>query len=456
MAAQQNGFAAPSAPIAPAHRVEVFFRSLGDAIAVAVGTEPDEVYAQLESVACEQLQVFNPSAHITQADLIDYVLGAERLSRQADLGGKFAEPPLSLYRGEHFDISALTWLDGTTSIHQHAFCGAFHVLAGSSIHSRYRFQPWQQPAFKQRAIAGQLRLRDIEVLQPGDTRAITRGDALIHSLFHLIRPSVTIVVRTITDDPATQVQYDYRWPGLAFDPFQRHAATTRKLQYLRMLRVLNADDLDRHLVPVLGTADLFLAYTLICEQTLVNADLAEARRYSGLCTALPPAQRELLFQAVHNDLVSRSIVELRRKLHDPEHRFLLAMLLNVFDRGELLRLVGREFRCGDPAGKVLAWVAEMTGNTSRFGNLLGLDFNATALDMLNAMLRGLGLGATLSQLAQMHGAAAVDAERGALGALFHGLKRCVLFHHVFAELDESDDGAASAPGTTRHAISEDV
>lgn len=456
MASVQNQLAALRMTTAPPHRVETFFKSLGEAIAAEVGTERDAVYARIESVAAAQLQAFNPSAHITHADLIDYVLSAEQLCRQHDLDGKFAEPPLSLYRGEHFDISALTWLDGTTSIHQHGFCGAFHVLAGSSIHSRYRFEPWQQASLKQRAIAGQLRLRDIEVLRPGDTRVIARGDALIHALFHLIRPSLTIVVRTITDDPNTEVQYDYRWPGLAVDPFQRHAATLRKLQTLRTLRVLNAEDHEQHLLRVLGNADLFLAYTLIGEQTLIGADLVKAQRLCDLCVALPPAQRELLFQAVHNDLVSRNIVELRRKLHDPDHRFLLAMLLNVFDRGELLGLVRREFQCSDPVAKVLAWVAEMTGNTERFGNLLGLDFNDTALDILDAMLRGHGLAATLSQMAQKYGAAAVAVERDSLVGLFHGLKRCVLFHHVFAELDESVDTVDIAPGSAGRSVSEGV
>ena len=395
------------------------------------------MYARLEAVAVAQLQRFNPSAHISQADLIDYVLGAERLCRQADLDGKFAEPPLSLYRGEHFDISALTWLDATTSIHQHAFCGAFHVLCGMSIHSRYRFEPWQPAAARQRAIAGRLQLIDNEVLRSGDTRRIVRGNALIHSLFHLIRPSLTIVVRTITDDQASEVQYDYRWPGLAFDPFQRHAVSVRKLQYLRMLRASADGDFDRHLSRVLASADLHLAYLLIGEQTLIHADLAETERLCERCTALPADQRRLLLQTVHNDVISRSLIDLRRRLHHPEHRFLLALLLNVFDREELLKLVSSEFACADPVAQVVTWVAEMSGNSERFGNLLGLDFNATALALLESMLRGHGCRAALSQLAQSFGATAVAAEEDALRALFRALKHCVLFHQLCADLDEA-------------------
>ncbi|MDZ4813486.1 MAG: hypothetical protein SGI99_12875 [Pseudomonadota bacterium] len=418
------------------HRVEAFFKPLGDAIAADVGEDRADVYAQLERVAAKHLQAFNPSAHISHADLIDYVLSAEKLCPQADLDGKFSEPPVSLYRGEHFDISALTWIDGTTSIHQHGFCGAFHVLAGSSIHSRYRFQPWQAPVFKQRAIAGQLQLQDIEVLQAGDTRIIARGDELIHALFHMIRPSVTIVIRTITDDPNTEIQYDYRWPGLAQNPFQRNPPTLRKLQYLRMLRVLDENSFDAHQTRVLGNADLYLAYTLIYEQTMVSADLAQTRRLSNLCTSLPQEQHDLVFQAAHNDLLSRTLIDLRRKLHHPEHRFLLAMLLNVFDRRELLRLVQREFHTSDPAAKIVGWVAEMTGNTDRFSNLIGLDFNTTALDMLAAMFSGLSLTQTLAQLTLRFGDTAVIEQRDALTALFHALKSCALFHQVFVDLPE--------------------
>ncbi|MBP7624384.1 MAG: hypothetical protein KA763_10480, partial [Xanthomonadales bacterium] len=264
------------------HRVEAFFRRLGDDIAAMLGESREAVYANLEAVALAKLAEHDPSAHLGHADLVDYVLGADALCKQADLDARFAEPPLSLYNGGHFDISALIWLDGTTSIHQHAFCGAFHVLAGSSIHSRYRFAPWSAPEPMQRAIAGELELVDIEVLRPGDTRVIRRGDTLIHSLFHMIRPSVTIVVRTITDTPGAEVQYDYRWPGLAHDPFHKHAPTLRKLQYLRMLRVLDADAFQSHLARVLPEADLYLAYTLVSEQIQISADVDEARRLSRL------------------------------------------------------------------------------------------------------------------------------------------------------------------------------
>lgn len=428
-----------------AHRVQAYFQRLGESISAELGQDREAVYAGLERVAAEQLAAFNPSAHISHADLVDYVLGAETLCKQADLDGNFAEPPVSLYNGGDFDISALTWLDGTTSIHQHAFCGAFHVLSGSSIHCRYRFDPWRPPEPRQRAIAGRLALLDLEVLHAGDTRVIARGDDLIHSLFHMIRPSVTIVIRTITDDAGADVQYDYRWPGLAHHPFQRHAPTIRKQQYLRMLRVLDESAAPAHLRRVLADADLFLAYVLVSEQTRISADPDQARALSSLCSRLSANEQDLVCRAAHNDLLSQTLVDCRRKLHDPGHRFLLALLLNVFDREELLGLVQREFEVADPVGQVMCWVAEMTGNTDRYPNVIGLDFSATELQMLEAMLRGAGLEAVLEQFADRYGAAEVERQRDALAALFAALKRCALFHHIFADLPEQAGSGQTVP-----------
>lgn len=418
----------------PAARVHSFFQSLGDTIAAELGEDRAAASANLERVAATQLATFNPSAHITHDDLIHYVLGAEALCKQSDLSSKFAEPPVSLYHGGDFDISALTWLDGTTSIHQHAFCGAFHVLTGSSIHCRYHFEPRQPPAHGQRAFTGRLQLRDLEVLHAGDTRTITRGSELIHSLFHMARPSVTIVIRTITDDSPDELQYDYRWPGLAHDPFQRHAPTTRKLQYLRMLRVLDEDSALVHRQRVLADADLLLAYLLISEQARISSAPEQARILASMCSALTAEEREVLFEAVHNDLLSRVVVNFRQKLHDSGHRFLLALLLNVFDRKELLGLVQREFPGMDPVDQVVDWVSEMTGNTERFANLIGLNFCATELHMLAGMFRGEGEDAVLARFTDRYGAAEVARQREDLSALFTALKNCALFHHIFADL----------------------
>src|SRR5687767_4243497 len=58
------------------------------------------------------------------------------------MGGRrqFSDLPVTVARGTGFYVEILVWAVGTAAIHQHAFSGAFTVLAGSSIHSHYRLE----------------------------------------------------------------------------------------------------------------------------------------------------------------------------------------------------------------------------------------------------------------------------------------------------------------------------
>ena len=58
---------------------------------------------------------------------------------------------------------------------------------------------------------------------------ILPGSQYIHSLFHLDRPSATITVRT-EHTPSAAVQYDYRKPYFALNPFFRNVTMAKKLQ----------------------------------------------------------------------------------------------------------------------------------------------------------------------------------------------------------------------------------
>ena len=98
-----------------------------------------------------------------------------------------------MYRGRGFYIDVLFWLDGTTNIHQHGFWGAFQVLAGSSVHCRFGFDLAEE--INHRLRIGKLRLLETELLGLGAIRKILGGELFIHSLFHLDRPSVSIVIR---------------------------------------------------------------------------------------------------------------------------------------------------------------------------------------------------------------------------------------------------------------------
>jgi hypothetical protein len=155
------------------------------------------------------------------------------LPAQVDLAARFGEPPLTLYSTSRFHISLLYWLDSTTSIHEHAFQGAFRVVRGSSLHSRWRFA-------EETRICGRLRVGNAtrvasEVLTMGDVRPILPGGEGAHALFHLEQPSATLVART-RSDPAARPQYEYCPPSLAVDPLVEDPSLTPRLQLLHLLR----------------------------------------------------------------------------------------------------------------------------------------------------------------------------------------------------------------------------
>src|SRR6266404_1699898 len=169
------------------------FAKLG---ALIEGRWRDENYNEnvFPGIAARALSEFNLLERIDPWQIVRWLFTTANVPEQMDPDAVFGDPPITLYTGSRFYIDAYYWLDGTTSIHQHSFSGAFQLLLGSSVHSRYRFENPQEinPHF----LVGDILLDDVSLLRKGDIREIVAGPQLIHSLFHLDRPSVTITVRT--------------------------------------------------------------------------------------------------------------------------------------------------------------------------------------------------------------------------------------------------------------------
>ncbi len=146
-------------------------------------------------------------------DVAKWGLTAERLPPQVDLSAKFGQPPLTVYSGRDFRIEVLFWVQGVPAIHQHSFSGAFHVMHGSSLQSLWDFEPTEQVAM--RLAFGRVSLKKAELLRKGDSRPIIAGNRLIHSTFHLDRPSLTVVVRTVGETDQLP-QYSYLPPTIAY------------------------------------------------------------------------------------------------------------------------------------------------------------------------------------------------------------------------------------------------
>lgn len=81
---------------------------------------------------------------------------------------------------------------------------------------------------------GRTNFLNSELLRRGDVRTIHSGGRLIHALFHLDRPSVSLVVRTFNLDKG-QPQYYYSRPYLALHDQNLSGTITIQIRMLKAL-----------------------------------------------------------------------------------------------------------------------------------------------------------------------------------------------------------------------------
>lgn len=396
------------------------------------------------AIAAQALAEASLDSRVSPWEILQWVLHATHLPSQQDLPGKFGDPPITLFSGPRFHIDVYFWLDGTTSIHQHSFCGAFQVLAGSSIHSHYRFAC--QDVINENFHIGEMQLETVELLEQGQIRPILPGDRYIHSLFHLDRPSATICVRTyhtITGTP----QFNYVKPSFAIDPFFSDPLTTKQLQSVALLLKMEHPDALAMIDDLLTRADFQTTFALLDlvrgflhGKPLENAFglttgeeqwqqlLAAARRKHGhrvdlILPVFAEAKRQ-------NNLIHR-----RSQITSAEHRFFLALLLNVPSRENVLAMVAQRFPADDPVEIVTDWLEELA-NTKLWGsaeaNVLGLsDVHDQYLWVFQMLLKGLSLPETIAAFAAECDGEESKEDREKIAALYDSITQSLLFQTLF-------------------------
>lgn len=375
-------------PAADRH-VHELFHALGERIEAAYrATGYDE--AALPQLAMAALAERPPCAELDVDDVLGWALSTAELPRQADVEGRFGQPAIQVFSTPRWYIEVLHWFDGTTAIHQHSFAGAFHVLAGSSIHARYEFE--EQRRFGAHLRVGTLEQREVELLERGATRAILPGAGLIHSLFHLDRPSLTVVVRT-THVADAFPQLSYLPPGIAHDPFHVDELLARKRQCIDALARLEHPELDTRLAALVGEPDPYQATTLL----LHALARLPAEQLPLACARACEAHGELGELTIAAALEQRrqdALVGLRGRLRSADHRYLLALLLH-FDRAapilDFLRRRWPDRDPGDEALRLLGELADIPDPTRPGRRVFELELQGPVLVAARAMIEGCSL-----------------------------------------------------------------
>ena len=296
---------------------------------------------------------------LTPDEIIRWTLQQRSLPEQSDPTARFGQPPITLYRTERFHIDALFWLDGTTTIHQHSFSGAFCVLAGSSIETMFRFSP--ERTFDGRFEMGILESFATSFHRAGYVGEIQSGRRMIHSLFHLERPSITVVIRNYSD-PTAGVQFDYARPGIACDPFSFDASRDRAIRIVRMLRSMGHPDLERLVGDAVRDSDLHTAY-LIGRELIGLRDQESLERILAHIDDSDAVDRfRLSFQKEGNERFIRSR---RQIVKDVELRFFLGVLLNANNRREAFELATAWSNDAPPEKTIAKWLRGLSNVSAR-------------------------------------------------------------------------------------------
>lgn len=344
--------------------------ALGDHIAAAwlrAGRAPQA----LPDIAAAALADAGLHQQLSVDGAVRWALGCapRDFPRQADPAAQFGDPPLTLWRGTQLRIDLLLWLDSAPDIHDHAFSGAFQVISGASLQGTYAFSAAHTLSPDLRI--GALSLRRLERLSAGDVRPIAPGSGLIHSLFHLHRPSATLVVRT-EGLHGYMPQSIYLPPGIASASYpaalHEDPLYQRRLQLLVFLQRTGDPAFGEALVALLDDADPLqavglLGYVFDALALGYGEDSAAAQLSSlidGVVTRYPALTGRLLpvFRRAHQ---RKRLVAAREQVHHPDGRTLLAMLLYAPDRATLDAL--------DADG---AWLHEAVGHLAGCG-LPGLE-----------------------------------------------------------------------------------
>jgi hypothetical protein len=194
-------------------------------------------------------------------------------------------------------------------------------------------------------------------------------------------------------------------PYLAIDPLFGEDTLRKKVQTVSLLLKMKHPKADALIGDLLDSSDFHTSFSLLetafgflgrnqLEELFQLTSSADRfgtmldrtrRRHGKFVDLLPPIFEEKRRQF--------EIIRRRATISNEDHRFFLALLLNVPGRTMVLDLIKQRFPDTDPVDLAVKWIGEL-GTLLTFGssepNVLGFkDFNLSYLAVFASLLRGL-------------------------------------------------------------------
>jgi hypothetical protein len=258
------------------------------------------------------------------------------LASEQRAGDNFSDLSVVVHRSDAFFIQALFWVNASTTIHQHAFSGAFRVFSGASIHSRYHFE--EQRRLTSRLRVGRCALESVELLAKGSVRRIYSGSGLTHALYHLERPTISIVARTYFE-PWSAPQLALFPPRIAIDLGSLEQPWRSVERLLRVMRASEYEGLGNFLnerVARLPPDAVFFCFPTV---RTIGAARGLMPAFLQHVDAAHPGLSDLLLEYDETFQARDQGVLLRRGVSDPALRTFVAALINAPNQEALLNLL---------------------------------------------------------------------------------------------------------------------
>ncbi len=203
-------------------------------------------------------------------ELAQWILENE-LPEQLNIYNHFGQPPVTIYNNGIFVIDIYFWMHADTSLHSHAFSGAFKVLFGKSLHEEYEIKTKNK--YTHDIHLNEIKRVKSEILKPKDIREIKSGKDLNHRVVHLSSPTVTLCIRTVKD--FTIPQWHYFDNGLSILKRELHESIFKKLFFADYLANFSSDNSNTFTKSFISSLDLSESMNLFEQLTVDTMGLSE-------------------------------------------------------------------------------------------------------------------------------------------------------------------------------------
>lgn len=237
-------------------------------------------------------------------ELSKWILSNE-LPTQLNVYNTFGQPPVTVFNNGEFVVDLYFWMHADTSLHSHAFEGAFKVLYGQSLHEEFSIE--LQEKYSDDVVLNKLNLDTSAILNPGDSNIITSGDSFNHRVIHLSSPTVTLCVRTVKD--LTVPQWHYFDNGLSILKRELDESVYKKMffaDYLCNSNIKTATQFTHKFLKSLELSQIMNLFEQLTVDTMGLSEDYQAILYENMMAKLSSTKWFSLYEDVCDQELSQA------------------------------------------------------------------------------------------------------------------------------------------------------